>query len=174
MRDYKPMSMAKITNWKNINASDDKDVDPTLYRQLIGSLMYLVNTRSDICFAVNTLRQYMVETKRLHWATVRHIWKYVHGTIEYGLRYTRGDEIKICGHIDANWAGSSVDGKSTSKYCFSVGSGMVSRCSRKQKSVALSSAEVEYMVASTTTCEVVWLRKMLLNLFRQRMEVTSV
>jgi len=116
----------------------------------------------------------MVEPKRVHWAAVRHILRYVCGTIEYGLRYTRGDDVKLCGFTDEDWAGSSVNKKSTSGYCSSVGSGMVSWCSRKQKSVALSSAEVEYMAASTATCEALWLRKLLVRLFRQRMEVTSV
>ena len=55
MQDCIPMSTPMITNWKKIDASDDKDVDPTLYRQLISSLMYLVNSRPDICFAINTL-----------------------------------------------------------------------------------------------------------------------
>ena len=55
MEDCKPMSTPMTTNWKKLHASDSELVDPTLYRQLIGSLMYLVNTRPDICFAVNTM-----------------------------------------------------------------------------------------------------------------------
>ena len=66
MGDCRPMSMPMITNWKKLHASDSELVDPTLYRQLIGSLMYLVNTRPDICFAVNTLSQFMVEPGRVH------------------------------------------------------------------------------------------------------------
>lgn len=73
-----------------------------------------------------------------------------------------------------DWAGNSMDRKSTSGYCFSVGSGMVSWCSRKKKSVALSSTEAEYMAASTTTCEAIWLLKLLVNLFMQKMKATSV
>eukprot|EP00253_Pinus_taeda_P021176 PITA_21176 len=119
MQDCRPMSTPVITNWKKINASDDKVVNPTLYRQLISSLMYLVNTRPDICLAFNTLRQFMVEPKRLHWAVTRHIL-------------------------------------------------------RKQKSVALSSAEVEYIAASIATCEATWLWKLPTSLFKQRMEATSV
>ena len=124
------MPWPMITKWKKIDASNDKDFDPTLYRQLIGSLMYLVNTRQDICFAINTLSQFMVEPIRVHWATMRHILRYVCGTIEYGLRYTRGDDVILCGFTDADWAGSLVDRKCTSRYCFSVGSRMVSWCSK--------------------------------------------
>eukprot|EP00253_Pinus_taeda_P022731 PITA_22731 len=73
MGDCRPMATPMITNWKKIDASEDKDVDPTLYRQLIGSPMYLVNTRVDICYAINTLSHFMVEPKRAHWATAKHV-----------------------------------------------------------------------------------------------------
>eukprot|EP00253_Pinus_taeda_P014763 PITA_14763 len=86
MQDCRSMATPMITNWKKIDASGDKEVDPTLCRQLIGFLMYLVNTRPNICFAVNTLRQFMVESERVHWATTRHILTYVRGTIGYGLK----------------------------------------------------------------------------------------
>jgi len=66
MEDCRPMATPMITNWKKIDASEDKDVDPTLYKQLLGSLMYLVNIRPNICYAVNTLSQFMVEPKRAH------------------------------------------------------------------------------------------------------------
>eukprot|EP00253_Pinus_taeda_P027401 PITA_27401 len=74
----------------------------------------------------------------------------------------------------SDWAGSSVDRKSTTGYCFSIGSEMTFWCSRKHKSVALSSVEAEYMAASTTSCEAIWLRKLLVNLFSRRMEATKV
>ena len=105
------MAIPMITNWKKIDASKDKEVDPILYRERIGSLMYLVNTRPDICFAVNTLSQFMVEPKRAHMATTRHILRYVRGTVGYGLKYTRGDDVRLSGFTNADWAGSSVDRK---------------------------------------------------------------
>jgi hypothetical protein len=67
-----------------------------------------------------------------------------------------------------------VDKKSTSRYCFNVGLGMVSWCIRKQKSVALSSAKAEYMATSTTMCEAIWISKLLVSLFKQRMGETNV
>ena len=66
MQDYRPMATPMITNWKKIDASEDKDIGPTLYRQLIGSLMYMVNIRPNICYVVNTLSQFMVEPKKVH------------------------------------------------------------------------------------------------------------
>ena len=131
MQDCRPMATPMITNWKKIDASEDTEVDPTLYRQLIGSLMYLVNTKPNICFAVNTLSQFMVEPKRVHWAATRHILRYVRGTIRFGIRYGREEDVRLSGFTDADWVGSLVDRKNTFGYCFSVGSGMVSWCSRK-------------------------------------------
>jgi hypothetical protein len=63
MEDYRPMSTPMVTNWKNLSDSDSQLVDDTIYRQLIGSLMYLVNSRQNICFAVNTLSHHMVELR---------------------------------------------------------------------------------------------------------------
>eukprot|EP00253_Pinus_taeda_P036605 PITA_36605 len=73
MEDCRPMATPMITNWKKIDASEGEDVDPTLYKQLIGSLMYLVNTKPDICYAVNTLSQFMVEPNWAHWAAAKHV-----------------------------------------------------------------------------------------------------
>ena len=64
MEDCKPMCTPMVSNGKKIHASEGELVDPTLYRQLIDSLMYLVNSRPDMCFAVNTLSQFMVEHMR--------------------------------------------------------------------------------------------------------------
>eukprot|EP00253_Pinus_taeda_P001464 PITA_01464 len=170
---HRPMATSMITNWKKIDASEDKDVDLTLYR-LIGSRIYLVNIRADICYVVNTLSQCMVEPNRAHWAAAKHVLRYIQGTIDYGLLYTRSKDIRLSGFTDANWERSSVDWKSTSSYCFNIGLGMTSWCSRKQKFVALSSAKGEYMAASTASCEAIWLRKLLVNLFRRKVEATRI
>eukprot|EP00253_Pinus_taeda_P012113 PITA_12113 len=100
-----------------------------------------------------------------------------------GLQNERCNRIQHEGYgVDAlffgvrkvDWAGSLVDKKSTLGYCFNIASGMISWCSRKQKLVALSSAEAEYMMANTATCEAIWLRKLLVSLFRKKMGATNV
>jgi hypothetical protein len=92
------MSTPMVTNWKKIEASKQEAMDPTLHRELIGSLMYLVNTRPNICFSINTLSQFMVEPRRAHWTTTKHILRYLRGTIEYGLRYAQGYGVKLMGY----------------------------------------------------------------------------
>jgi hypothetical protein len=174
MMDCRPMSTPLVTNWRKIDASDSKTVDPTVYRQLIGSLMYLVNTRPDISFAVNSLSQFMVDPRRVHWIVVKHVLRYLRGTVEYGLLYERSGGVTLAGFTDVDWAGCAEDRKSTSGCCFSIGSSIISWFSRKQRSMALSSAKAEYMAASLAACEALWLRKLLLGLFRQELEATVI
>jgi hypothetical protein len=81
------MTTPMLTNWTKIDASISKAMHPTLYKQLIGSLMYLVNTRPNICFAVNTLSQFMAGPSRVHWVAAKHVLRYLRGTVEYGLSY---------------------------------------------------------------------------------------
>ena len=120
------MSTPMITNWKKLSASDSQLVDATVYRHLIGSLMYPVNTRPDVFFAVNTLSQYMVEPRSVHMVGEKHVLRYVSGTVEYGLDYVRGDGDSLAGYTNLDWAGCSADRKNTSGCCFSLGSGLVS------------------------------------------------
>eukprot|EP00253_Pinus_taeda_P035809 PITA_35809 len=133
MEDCKPMSTPMITNWKKLHASNSELVDPTLYRQLIGCLMYLVNTRPDICFAVNTMSQFMSEPRRVHWVAAKHILHYLQGTVDFGLDYRQGDGVRLARYTDSDWAGCALDRKSTSECCFGLGSAVVSWISRKQQ-----------------------------------------
>jgi hypothetical protein len=87
MEDCKPMTTPMIIYLEKLNSSDSDKVNPIIYRQLIGCLMYLTNTRSDICFALNTLSQHMVDPRKIHWVVAKHILRYLKGTIEFGLQY---------------------------------------------------------------------------------------
>ena len=95
MEDCKPMAIPLASNWRKIDASGSDGFDPTLYRQLIKSLMYLVNTRLDISFVFNSLSQFMVDPQRVHWTASKHILRYIKGTVEYGLVYERKGSVQL-------------------------------------------------------------------------------
>eukprot|EP00253_Pinus_taeda_P026632 PITA_26632 len=113
----------------------------------------------------------MKDLGRMHYFLGLEVWQQKGGIF---LGQGRSKDIRFSGFTDVDWAGSSVDWKSTSGYCFNIGSGMTSWCSWKHKSVALSSSEAEYMVASIASHEGIWLRKLLVNLFRRKMEATQI
>ncbi|XP_059068493.1 uncharacterized mitochondrial protein AtMg00810-like [Cryptomeria japonica] len=142
MMDCKPMSTLMETNLHKLReaGASSESVDSTLYRQMIESLMYLINTRPDIFYVVNALSRFMCEPKQLHIVAPKHILRYLRGTIGYGLKYKEVD-LNLYGYTNSDWAGSVVDRKSTSRCCFSLGSAMISWFSRKQSSVAQSSTE---------------------------------
>ena len=87
MLGSKAMTTPMTTSLKLLNDDTLEAIDDTLYRQIIGSLMYLTNTRLDICFFVNTLSQYMVNPKHIHLVGEKHVMRYLKGTLDYGLRY---------------------------------------------------------------------------------------
>ena len=76
--------------------------------------MYLTNTRPDICFVVNTLSQYMGNPKHIHLVGVKHVMRYLKGTLDYGLRYASNGKIKLHGFTDSYWARSDEDRKRNS------------------------------------------------------------
>ena len=84
MTECKSMPTPMVMDLKKMSDTDSGEVDPHLYRQLIGSLMYLVNTRPDICYAVNVLSQFMNQLRQTHWIAPKHVLRYLQGTVGYG------------------------------------------------------------------------------------------
>jgi hypothetical protein len=121
MLECKSMNTPMETKLKLMVDTSSKLVDAILYRQIIGSLMYLTNTRPDICFTVNTLSQYLVEPRRVHLVAAKHVMRYLKGTLDYGQCCTGDHDFISYGYTDSEWAGSAFDRKSTSGCCFSLG-----------------------------------------------------
>jgi hypothetical protein len=102
---------------KNLNLMVDTLLElvyATLYKQIIGSLMYLTNTRPDMCFAMNTLSQYLVEPRHVHLVGAKHVMRYLKGTLDYGLYYTGDHDFIMYGYTDSDWVGSASNRKITS------------------------------------------------------------
>jgi hypothetical protein len=137
------------------------------YRGVVGSLLYLqMCTRPDIAFAVKDLSRFLDCPGLKHWQAAQHLLEYVKNTHHYGLRYTRPTgEIQLegllHGYSDADWAGQVEDRRSTSGYVFKLAGGPISWQSKTQKSVALSTAEAEYMALSDAAKEAMHLRALL-------------
>jgi hypothetical protein len=91
----------------------------------------------------------------------KRVLRYIKGTHQYGLQFKEGGDDKIIGFCDADWAGDQGDRKSTSGYAFFINGSLVSSRSRKQQTVALSSAEAEYVALSAAVQEAIWLRSVL-------------
>jgi hypothetical protein len=135
--------------------------------------MYLMNTRPDIFFAVNNLSQFLVEPSHVHLVVAKHVMRYLKGTIDCGLSYDGDHDFTLSGCTDADWE-SVFDRKNTSGCCFSLGSTMISWQSRKQSNISLSTVEAKYIAACSASCEAIWLRKLLIDLFDLEMKVTMI
>ena len=94
--------------------------------------------------------------------------------VDYGLKYDMNQKINLEGYVDLDWAGNAIDRNSTSRCCFSMGSGVISWFSRKQSCVALSISKAEYVTSCSASCEVVWLKKLLSNLFDLPLDDTYI
>lgn len=132
------------------------------YQSLIGALMYLaVSTRPDIAFAVNYLSQFNTNYDLEHWKAAKRVLRYLKGTPDYGLVYERTG-LPLFGVVDADWGMNTADSRrSYSGFAFILAGAPISWEARKQRTIALSSTEAEYMAISEATKEAMYLRDML-------------
>ena len=137
--------------------------------------MYLsTRSRPDIAFDVSCVSRFCSKPIKLHWATVKRIFRYLRGTTSLGLLYAKGPDPdnKLVGYTDSDWAGDSTDYKSTTGYLFQIGGTVVTWKSKKQTCVALSTAEAEYMALSSASQEVIWMRELNSDLGNEQSQPT--
>ena len=102
MLKCKVMATPMDSNLKLLADDSSELVDVTHYRQIIGPLMYLTDSRPDICFAVNTLSQYLVQPRWVHLVDAKHVMRYLKGTIDFGLYYDGSHEYRLYSYTDAD------------------------------------------------------------------------
>eukprot|EP00253_Pinus_taeda_P013886 PITA_13886 len=139
MQDNKAAITPTVMGLKLSKEDNNKDFDHSLYKSIVGSLMYLTATRPDIMHVVSLISRFMERPKEAHWQKAKII-----------LRYVKDDR------------------KSTSGYVFHVGSGAISWDSKKQPIVALSTTNAEYLAATAAACQAVWMRRMLRSLGQEQ------
>ncbi|KAG8473238.1 hypothetical protein CXB51_035235 [Gossypium anomalum] len=174
MTNCKTVSTPVTQGEKLTSCGNQERVDEKEYRSLVGCLLYLTATRPDILYAVNLLSRFMQCYNFTHFKTAKRVLRYVKGTLSYGVKFERAEELKLVGYSDSDWAGSVDDMKSTSGYFFTLGSGFFSWSSKKQQTVAQSTAEAEYIAAAGAVNQAIWLRKLLYDLNEEQVEATEI
>jgi hypothetical protein len=140
MKDAKPIKTPMGTNGHLDLDTGGKSVDQKVYRSMIGSLLYLCASRPDIMLSVCMCARFQADPKESH---------------------PRGSTFDLIGYSDADWAGCKINRKSTSGTCQFLGRSLVSWALKKQNSVALSTAEAEYIAAGHCCAQLLWMRQTL-------------
>lgn len=144
------------------------------YRQAIGSLLFLAMiSRPDISFSVNVLSRFCENPGKEHWNGIKRILRYLKGTPNFVLEYGNSSETLV-GYADADWGSDIDERKSTTGYVFTMYGGAVSWCCKKQPTVALSSTEAEYMSATASIQESVWLKNFLREIFSHSVTTITI
>ena len=145
---------------------DDTRIDITEYQQGIGSLMFaMVLTRPDIAFTLGKLCQYMSDPVEHHGHALKSLLRYLRSTATMKLRYGPGGaHSKFVIYSDADWASDAADRRSVSGSVAMFYGGPISWSSKKQRSVATSSCESEYMALSTSCKQGQWIAQVFRDL----------
>ena len=139
----------------------EASTDEKKYRRSIGCLRYLVHTRPDLSYSIGVLSRYMLDPKESHDAALKHVLRYIRGTLGYGLTYGRADKAKLLGYSDSSLNVDIDDEISITGHMFYLGESPITWCSQKQEVVALSSCEAEFMAATEAAKQAIWLQELL-------------
>ncbi|XP_068480940.1 secreted RxLR effector protein 161-like [Phaseolus vulgaris] len=141
MENCKAVNTPMNQKEKLIKDDGSDKVNESEFKSLIGCMMYLTTTRPDILNAVSILSRFLHCPNETHMKAAKRVIRYIKGTWNFGVKFLKQKEMKLIGFSDNDWGGSIDDMKSTSGYCFSLGSEMFSWSSKKQETVAQSTAE---------------------------------
>ncbi|GJV98564.1 putative ribonuclease H-like domain-containing protein [Tanacetum coccineum] len=161
--DVRTSSTPMDTEKPFLKDSDGDDVDVHLYRSMIGSLMYLTSSRPDIMFVICACARFQVTPKVSHSHAVKRIFRYLKGQPKLGLWYPRNSPFDLVAYSDSDYAGASLDRKSTTGGCQFLGCRLISWQCKKQTVVATSSTKAEYVAATSCCGQVLWIQNQMLD-----------
>eukprot|EP00253_Pinus_taeda_P029965 PITA_29965 len=168
-KEFEMSLLGELTYFPGLQVQQNKDgcslspndesaaVHQPTYRSMIGSLVYLIGTRLDIMHAVGIVGRFQENPKEAHLQAVKIIFKYLPGTQNYDLWYPRNIDLTLHAYTDGDWAGSVDDIKSTSGGALFMGSILVYWFSKKQSSIALSTAGAEYVAMASCCTQLLWM-----------------
>ena len=171
MMSCKPRATPCEVKLSAYHSEDDEIGNESKYRAIVGSLIYAMTcTRPDLSWIVTKLSQHLSKPTVGDWAILKHVLRYVKGTLDYKLMFRKsGSNLRLVGFSDSDWASSEDDRRSTTGYYFSLSDvgPAISWKSRKQSTVALSSCEAEYMALTEATQEAIYLKQVYSDLVRE-------
>ena len=165
MSGSKPAKTPIGTHFKLSAVQDDSecvDTNKTPYASAVGSIMYsMIGTRPDLAFAIGLVSRFMGKPGAIHWEAVKWLLRYIKGSQNLSLVYTKGKDLNIIGYCDSDHGGDLDKQRSTSGYVFTVGGNTISWKSCLQSVVALSSTEAEFIALTEAVKEAIWVKGLL-------------
>ncbi|GJT68065.1 retrovirus-related pol polyprotein from transposon TNT 1-94 [Tanacetum coccineum] len=156
-----PVDTPMVEKSKLDEDKEGKAVDPSHYRGMIGTLLYLTASRPDLQFAICMCARYQARPTEKHLNAVKRIFRYLKGTVNRGLWYPKDSSIALTAFADADHAGCQDTRRSTSGSMQFLGDRLISWSSKRQKSAAISSTEAEYIALSGCCAQILWMRSQL-------------
>ena len=152
------------------NEEEEDEMKRIPYQEAVGSLIYAANCcRPDIAHAVGVVSRFNQNPGRAHWKAVKRIFRYLKGTLSHKLVYKKSEYKGVTGFADSDWAGCTMDFKSTTGYIFTSCGGAVSWLSKKQPTTALSTTEAEYMSLTAAAQEAKWISNFLTEILSKKL-----
>jgi hypothetical protein len=148
MAELKPVTTLMSTSTVLDPDENGEAIDQREYMSMIGSLLYLMATWSDIQFTVCLCARFQASRRSSHWTTVQRIFRYLKQTPEFRIWYSASSSLDLVGLSDADFMGCRIDRKSTSDTCHFLGSSLVCWSAHKQSFVEQSTTEAEYVAAA--------------------------
>jgi hypothetical protein len=161
MADSKPIKTPMALNGHLDLNEQGKSVDQKVFCSIIGSLLYLCASRPHIMLSVCMCARFQANPKECHLMAVKRIFRYLVHTPNLGLWYPKGSTFDLLGYSDSDYASCKVDRKSTTETCQFLVRSLVSWSSKKQNSVALSTAEAEYVAVGACCAQLLWMKQTL-------------
>jgi hypothetical protein len=157
MEHSTPVSAPMVVGCKLSKYDISHDVDQRTYRSMIGNILYITTSRPDIMQVVGMEGRYQSAPKQSHLAVVKRIFKYLKGTMNFGLLYPRNQNFQLTTYSYVDWENCLDDRKRTSGGAFFLGDSLVAWLSKKQGSISLSTTKEEYIVATTCCTQILWM-----------------
>ena len=159
--DAKPRSTpCEVSEYESV---DEAEIDDE-YGCMVGSIIYAMTcTRPDLSWVVTKLSQYMCNPQPVHKSMLKHVFRYLLGSLDRNLTFTKSTELRISGYSDADWGTSKEDRKSISGYYFTLNKDgpAISWKTKKQTTIALSSCESEYIALTFAAKEALYLKQLI-------------